>query len=529
MKKLRVIGIDIGGTKIAVSLGNADGDIIEKVKFPTQGTWQQIVDKIIPIINTYKKENTVGAVGISCGGPLDSKTGTIQSPPNLPGWDNVPICPLIFEKTQLPCFLENDANACALAEWTWGAGRGTRNMIFLTFGTGLGAGLILDGKLYSGTSGLAGEIGHIRLAENGPVGYGKEGSWEGFCSGGGLSAQYRDLFGENKSGKAICQSANNGDKNALTIINTSAEHLGRGIAMLADIINPEKIIIGSIFSRDGHLFRKGMEDAINREALPQTAQDCSVVTAELGENLGDMAALGVALNGLKQNAQPQDAYVKSLHSEKNEFNKAILEDLIHRYPLLSSSLPDIENAIKLLIEVVSDNGKIMICGNGGSSADADHIVGELMKSFVLPRHLPAERVAALEAVAGQRGREIGESLQQGIKACSLSSPTALNTAFLNDVTSELVFAQQVSVAGNTGDLLWCLSTSGNSKNITAAAITAKAKGMKTIAMTGRGKSELSQLCDVTIRVDEQETFKIQELHLPIYHAICLILEDYFFS
>jgi glucokinase len=529
MKKVIVIGIDIGGTKTAVSLGNTDGDIIDKVKFPTQGTWQQVFDKIIAIIGTYKKEYTVDAVGISCGGPLDSKAGKIQSPPNLPGWDDVPICQLISEKTHIPCFLENDANACALAEWTWGAGRGTRNMIFLTFGTGLGAGLILDGKLYSGTSGLAGEVGHIRLAENGPIGYGKEGSWEGFCSGGGLSAQYRNLFGEDKSGKSICKSANNGDKKALTIINTSAEYLGRGIAILADIINPEKIIIGSIFSRDEQLFREKMEEAITRESLPQTAQDCSVVTAELDENLGDMAALGVALNGLKHHAQNLNEYAKPLLIKNKEFNNAFLEDLTHRYPALSSSLPDIENAIRLLIEVVTGNGKIMICGNGGSSADADHIVGELMKSFILPRPLPDERVAALEQLAGQRGKEIGESLQQGINAFSLSSPTALNTAFLNDVKPDLVFAQQVSVAGNTGDLLLCLSTSGNSKNIVAAVITAKAKGMKTIAMTGSQASELSQLCDVTIRVNEQETYKIQELHLPIYHVICLILEDYFFS
>ena len=127
------------------------------------------------------------AIGITCGGPLDSKKGLIMSPPNLPKWDKIPITKIIEDNFNVPVFLQNDANACALAEWRFGAGKGTNNMIFLTFGTGLGAGLILDGRLYAGTNNLAGEIGHIRLAKDGPLGYDKKGSFEGFCSGAGIA------------------------------------------------------------------------------------------------------------------------------------------------------------------------------------------------------------------------------------------------------------------------------------------------------------------------------------------------------
>ncbi len=140
-------------------------------------------------------EVALSAVGRRCGGPLDSTQGLILSPPNLPGWDRVDVVTPFRERFGVPTSLQNDANACAVAEWQWGAGRGVRSMVFLTFGTGMGAGLILDGRLYAGASDMAGEVGHIRLAEDGPLGYGKRGSFEGFCSGSGIArlAQSRAL------------------------------------------------------------------------------------------------------------------------------------------------------------------------------------------------------------------------------------------------------------------------------------------------------------------------------------------------
>ena len=182
MVRILYAGVDIGGTKCAVTLGDDSGNILSKVKFETT----DVKNTLNRISEEVSKLKNISSVGISCGGPLDSKRGIICSPPNLPKWDNVEICSLLKEVSGVPAFLQNDANACALAEWQYGAGKGCENMIFLTFGTGLGAGLILDGKLYSGTNDMAGEVGHIRLSPFGPVGFGKSGSFEGFCSGGGL-------------------------------------------------------------------------------------------------------------------------------------------------------------------------------------------------------------------------------------------------------------------------------------------------------------------------------------------------------
>lgn len=307
------IGIDIGGTKCAVVKGDLNG-ITDKISFATEGcegTLARIFDAVESLLPAT-------AIGISCGGPLDDRRGVILSPPNLPGWDEVYITDMLRERFSIPAYLCNDANACALAEWKFGAGRGSRNMIFLTFGTGLGAGLILDGRLYSGTSGMAGEVGHVRLDDDGPVGFGKRGSFEGFCSGGGIArlARRRALerydegdpipWAENKdkildlNTKTLAELANSGDPDALEIFDTSAEMLGRGLAILIDILNPERIVIGSVFARAEGLFRDRMWEVLEREALSVSLADCEILPAALGEGIGDYAALTVAIEGGKQ-------------------------------------------------------------------------------------------------------------------------------------------------------------------------------------------------------------------------------------
>ena len=297
-----LIGIDIGGTKISIVLGTLEGEILKQVKFPTPRVLSQALEQIFSsvddLISTSSGQD-IQAIGVSCGGPLDSRNGVILSPPNLPGWDEVEICRLLNMRTNRPCYLENDANACALAEWLWGAGVGCCNMVFLTFGTGLGAGLILDGRLYEGVSGMAGEVGHIRLAGNGPVGYGKAGSWEGYCSGAGISRLYKQLYGVCKDTKEICRLAGDGDGPALDVINRSARFLGLGISMLLDILNPELIVIGSVYARQEELFFNEMTGMVTQEALAINARDCRIVPSGLGETLGDTAALGVAINGLR--------------------------------------------------------------------------------------------------------------------------------------------------------------------------------------------------------------------------------------
>ena len=206
-----------------------------------------------------------------------------------------------------------------------------------------------------------------------------------------------------------------------------------------------------------------------------------------------------------------------------------LDLLLRRYPLLEGLRPDIGRACQLLCACYETGGKLLIAGNGGSAADAEHIVGELMKGFKQPRRLSEEQQAKLIAASPELGPVLAAHLQQALPAIALDGHPALSTAYLNDCDPLLCFAQQVNGYGRAEDVLLAISTSGKSKNILYAAVTARAKGMKVIGLTGAAESPLLPLCDVCIRVPLQETYQIQELHLPIYHCLCLMLETYFFG
>ncbi|HTK19689.1 MAG TPA: ROK family protein [Mucilaginibacter sp.] len=316
-----LLGFDIGGTKCAVLLGKQEPEsikIIDKVAVPTDLPVYEMIDQLFNIAgeliekNGVKKDQLDG-IGISCGGPLSSKKGLILSPPNLIGWDNVPIVEMAKARFGRPVLLQNDANACAVAEWKYGSGKGYDNIIFLTFGTGMGAGLILDGHLYSGPSDLAGEVGHIRIGEFGPVGFGKAGSFEGYCSGGGI-AQIAQIKAREKfqvgqsvgycdriadlhliSAKSVAEAAFNGDETAKEVYRICGEYLGKALAMFIDLLNPELIILGSIYGRAQSLIETAMMEVIGREAYFESASFCKIVSAGLGENIGDIAALSLAM------------------------------------------------------------------------------------------------------------------------------------------------------------------------------------------------------------------------------------------
>lgn len=318
--KENLLGIDIGGTKCAVNYGYMEGDdlyLVDKERFNTT-ILDETINRILASVEQMMEKHTlakddIAAIGISCGGPLDSYRGVVMSPPNLPGWDQVPIVRIIEEKFGIRSSLQNDANACALAEWKYGSGRGTRNMVFMTFGTGLGAGLILGGNLYTGTNDNAGEVGHIRMSDHGPVGYGKAGSFEGFCSGGGIAQIAKALLLEKiqmgvpvtwckpeelelLTAQKIAEEANKGDELALRIFDISASELGKGLSIIVDILNPEVIVIGGIYTRCQHLLEPRMLEIIQKEALPNSRDVCRIMVSQLGEQIGDYAALSVAAN-----------------------------------------------------------------------------------------------------------------------------------------------------------------------------------------------------------------------------------------
>ncbi|MBR3844002.1 MAG: ROK family protein [Clostridia bacterium] len=312
-----VLGFDIGGTKCAVMTALWDGENItllkkERCATDTNRPPQETIEQLMTMADGIL-DRTPDAIGISCGGPLDPEKGIIMGPPNLPGWEYVEIAKQIENHYNVPVKLQNDANACAVAEWKFGAGKGYNNVVFMTFGTGLGAGLILDGKLYSGTNGNAGELGHIRLDNFGPVGYGKAGSFEGFCSGGGIAqlgymkalekaqrGEYPAYFQKgytlaDVTAKTVADAADAGDPTAIEVYRICGEYLGKGLSILIDLLNPQVVVIGSIFARSHNLLWEAAKGQIDKEALTMSADCCQVVPAVLGEKIGDYAAIATAL------------------------------------------------------------------------------------------------------------------------------------------------------------------------------------------------------------------------------------------
>lgn len=206
-----------------------------------------------------------------------------------------------------------------------------------------------------------------------------------------------------------------------------------------------------------------------------------------------------------------------------------LSTLIRRYPVLECCERELAQAVDALIAVYESGGKLLICGNGGSASDSEHIVGELMKSFMLPRPISETQANRLKEIAGDLGVDIANRLQQGLAAISLTSQHALLTAVANDIQGNMIFAQQVQGLGKPGDALLGISTSGNSANVLNALITAKTLGLTTLALTGRSGGKILPWVDVAIRVPEDHVAEIQELHLPVYHYLCIALEWHFFG
>lgn len=311
------LGVDVGGTKTAVLLSARPPEALARIEFatlPEQGP-ERALRLIVESGRSLLAQHGLGvrSVGVSCGSPLDRVKGIILAPPNLSSWVDVPIRSLLEEAFDAPCQVENDANAGAVAEHRFGAGVGTDHMVFLTLGTGLGAGIIANGGLYLGAGGDAGEIGHVRLSPTGPVGYHKAGSIEGWSSGGGIaqlaarvlarpgrSSRLRAV--DNVTARDVGIAAQAGDAVARSILRRSGERLGQTMAMLIDVLNPQRIVLGGLAWRMGEPFMAPMRRVMEREALPQTLRACEVVPAALGEKIGDVAAMCVAM-GLEGKGQ----------------------------------------------------------------------------------------------------------------------------------------------------------------------------------------------------------------------------------
>ena len=319
-------GVDIGGTKAAVVLSRNPPEVLSRIEFATlpargpQVAIEQMVAGLHKILSELKSSTaSLRGIGVSCGGPLDPHTGVIQAPPNLATWIDVPIVKILATEFGCPVVLENDANAGAMAEHRYGAGKGTHHMVFLTMGTGLGAGIIIHDRLYRGANDMAGEVGHVRLTQKGPVGYYKAGSVEGWASGGGLAQIAKSVLNDARrngrktlllelpheqgiTAKDVGLAAEKGDAVARRILTICGRKLGLALAILVDVLNPERIVIGGLAMRLGDLILEPARQALRKEALQPALAACSVVPAMLGERIGDIAALCVAMGGTREDA-----------------------------------------------------------------------------------------------------------------------------------------------------------------------------------------------------------------------------------
>ena len=315
-----IVGIDIGGTKSAVVLARTDGEILHRLSEPTRSD-QRGPEEVLARLAAMAREvmaaggvmgTEVRGVGVSCGGPLDTKTGVVYAPPNLPDWKAVPVKQILEDALGLPVIVENDANATALAEWQFGAGRGTRNLIFMTMGTGIGGGLILDGRLYHGTNDLAGEIGHQTILLDGPLcGCGKRGCLEALASGPAIARLAREslMYGRHKrvvalaggkpadiTAEHVVQAAKEGDAFARQILEMAGTYLGVGIANLIQILNPERVVIGTIAVHAGDLVLEPARKAVADYAWKRSREVCEILPAALGDRAQDLAAVALLLH-----------------------------------------------------------------------------------------------------------------------------------------------------------------------------------------------------------------------------------------
>lgn len=305
-----IIGLDIGGTKTAIVEGTRDAQILRREELPTNGhkPFNHSFPRLAAIVEDVMAEakeadRQVAAISVSVGGPLKIAEGILGSPPHLPGWHGVRLKERLDKRfPALPVYVEHDGNAGALAELHFGIGRedpALKHLIFLTLGTGLGAGLIVNGQVVRGATDSAGEVGHLRLADRGPIGHGKPGSWEGFCSGAGMIQLARQMFpatwNEERSIHDLIQAALLNDEEASRVIETAGTWLGRGMAVLIDILNPQAIVLGSLAVVLGERLLAPARRTLAEEALQRAVDSCRIIPSTFGKRIGDVASLMAAL------------------------------------------------------------------------------------------------------------------------------------------------------------------------------------------------------------------------------------------
>ncbi len=502
-----IIGFDVGGSKIAVVEGDDNATLYRRIVLPPEALYPARFERTFAAmcaaaetlrVQAQAGGRTVSAISVSIGGPLDIERGIIKSPPNLPGWDNLPLKDMLSERLNLPVYVEHDGNAGALAETLFGAGVGKRNVVFLTLGTGLGAGIILDGRIYRGSTDTAGEVGFIHITDDGPVAYGKAGTWESVCSGAGMvklaPLRYPGRWAADVTARDLIADVLGGVTEAQALVHEMGEWLGKGAALLVNTLNPELIIVGTLGSVLGDMLLAPARVKMAEEALPISAAACQIVPSTLGDSLGSISALIAAIDARRTSPTPAPA------AAKTDCFGGLRAGLEVRQRVLDTLLPTIQESGEVIIKALQAGHKLLVFGNGGSAAEAQHFVGELVGRY------KAER--------------------DPLPAITLSADTSVITCIGNDYGYDEVFARQVRALAQPGDVAVGLTTSGRSPNVLRAFEVARERGAITIALTGQNGVQGVEV-DYPVAIPSAVTRNIQEEHLAIIHTWCDAIDEAF--
>ena len=313
-----VVGIDIGGTKLATVVADEGGNVLQKVRKPTesekgpQHAVQLILNMVDEVLDLARlRRADISGIGVSCGGPLDTKTGIIYSPPNLPGWDALPLKEMIESEFHIPTIIENDANAGALAEARFGGGRGYDYVLYMTMSTGIGGGIVANGEIYHGANDSAGEVGHQILLPDGPLcGCGQYGCLEALCSGPSIARRAQEAVADQPHTRIlvladgqidrvrsehVLQAAREGDAVAVALVEETAYYMGWGIANLVNILNPQIVLLGTIAVAAGDLLLDPIRRTVTKMAMQRPVETVKIMPAELGDSIGDLAAISLVI------------------------------------------------------------------------------------------------------------------------------------------------------------------------------------------------------------------------------------------
>lgn len=499
-----VLGLDIGGTKLAVGVVTPDGATHGLIVEPThRGDWHVAVRQLFDMGRrsiTRARLGGVRAVGIGCGGPLDAEAGLLQCPPHLPGWIDVPIGALAAEEFGVPAVLQNDATAAALAEYRFGAGRGTRTMLYLTVSTGIGGGAVIDGQLLRGAAGNGGEFGHVTVHRGGRLcSCGRHGCIEAYASGtsiaerareairAGSRSSLRDL--ESLTAADVSAAAAAGDAVARAVWTETVDLLGTAVTDLVNVFEPDLVVLGGGVTRAGAMLLDPISDQVAREAMKPAAGAARVALAGLGDLVGVVGAATIAydlVGGVDQPTITESAKMPDWLENHLDEHVAVAEAMT---PLAD----DIRSAGRLLCDTYAAGGTVYTFGNGGSAADAQHFTGELIGHY-------------------RRDR-------RPLPAVTLSTDASAMTCIANDFSYDDVFSRQVEALAKPGDVVVAFTTSGRSPNVVAGLAAAQARGATTLLFAGGDGGPARVHADRALLVPSKSTQRIQEMHTLMLHVI----------